>query len=98
MRVIAPEKALPISVFIFDDVICENQNIIRLYFLRNRHNCIDVLYLAQSYSRVPKQLIQDIANRIVLSKQDEMNLKYAYDEDCSSDLKYPESKEFCMTS
>jgi len=93
---ISPEKALPNSVFLFDDVIAENHNIIRSYFSRSRHNLIDVCYLAQSYSRVPKQLIRDNANFIVLFKQDEMNLKHIYDEHCSGDIKYNEFKDFCM--
>lgn len=93
--VIAPEKALPNSVFIFDDVICETQNIVRAYFSRGRHNNVDVCYLAQSYSRVPKQLIRDNSNFIVLFKQDEMNMKHVYEEHCSSDIKYSEFKDFC---
>lgn len=93
--VVPPEKALPNSVFIFDDVICENQNIVRAYFSRGRHNNIDVCYLAQSYSRVPKQLIRDNANFIILFRQDETNMKHVYNEHCSSDIKYSEFKEFC---
>jgi len=95
--VIQPEKALPNSVFLFDDVITNNHNIVRSYFTRSRHHLIDVCYLAQSYSRVPKQLIRDNANFIVLFKQDEMNLKHVYDEHCSGDIKYSEFKDFCMT-
>lgn len=93
--VIAPEKALPNSVFIFDDIICENQNIVRSYFSRGRHNRIDVCYLVQSYSRVPKQLIRDNANLFVLFRQDDVNLKHVYEEHCSSDIKYSEFKDFC---
>jgi len=33
-QVIEPEKALPNSVFIFDDIISENQKIARTYFFR----------------------------------------------------------------
>lgn len=95
--VIPPEKALPSSVFLFDDIATENHGIIRSYFTRCRHNLIDVCYLAQSYSRVPKQLIRDNANFIVLFKQDEINLKHVYDEHCSGDIKYSEFKDFCMT-
>ncbi|KAL4153748.1 hypothetical protein QTP88_001581 [Uroleucon formosanum] len=46
-KVIEPEKALPNSVFIFDDIITENQKIARTYFSRGRHNLVDVFYLAQ---------------------------------------------------
>jgi len=95
--VISPEKALPNSVIVFDDVITQNHNIIRSFFAFSRHRQIDVCYLAQSYSHVPKQLIRDNANFIVLFKQDEMNLKHVYDEHCSGDIKYSEFKDFCMT-
>ena len=87
-QVIEPEKALPNSVFIFDDIITENQTIARTYFSRGRHNLVDVFYLAQSYSKVPKQLLRDNANFIVLFKQDETNLKHVYNEHCSGDMSY----------
>ncbi|KAL4119497.1 hypothetical protein QTP88_012309 [Uroleucon formosanum] len=96
-QVIEPEKALPNSVFIFEDIITENQKIARTYFSRGRHNLIDVFYLAQSYSKVPKQLLRDNANFIVLFKQDETNLKHVYMEHCSGDMSYPEFKDFCTS-
>ncbi|KAL4092501.1 hypothetical protein QTP88_027002 [Uroleucon formosanum] len=96
-QVIEPEKALPNSVFIFDDIITENQKIARTYFSRARHNLVDVFYLAQSYSKVPKQLLRDNANFIVLFKQDETNLKHVYNEHCSGDMSYSEFKDFCTS-
>jgi len=96
-QVISPENVLPNSVFIMDDVIGEQQNIIREYFSRGRHNKVDIFYLAQSYSKVPKQLIRDNANLIVLFKQDETYLKHVYNEHCSGDMSYQEFKYFCAT-
>ncbi|KAL4108110.1 hypothetical protein QTP88_018362 [Uroleucon formosanum] len=96
-KVIAPEEALPNSVFIFDDIISENQKIARTYFSRARHNLINVCYLAQSYSKVPKQLLRDNANFIVLFKEDETNLKHVYMEHCSGDMSYSEFKDFCTS-
>jgi len=63
-KIIEPEKALPNFVFLFDD-ITENQKIARTYFSRGRHNLIIVFYLAQSYSKLPKQLLRDNSNCIV---------------------------------
>ena len=80
-----------------DDVIGEQQNVIREFFSRGRHNKIDIFYLAQSYSKVPKQLIRDNANLIVLFKQDETNLKHVYNEHCSGDMTYMQFKHFCFT-
>ncbi|KAF0771145.1 Uncharacterized protein FWK35_00003046 [Aphis craccivora] len=97
MLSIEPEKALPKSVFIFDDIITENQKIARTYFSRGWHNLVDVSYLAQSYSKVPKQLLRDNANFIVLFKQDETNLKHIYNEHCSGDMSYSEFKDFCTS-
>ncbi|KAF0703958.1 tigger transposable element-derived protein 4-like [Aphis craccivora] len=65
------------------------------YFSRSRHNLIDVCYLAQIYSKVPKQLLRDNANFIVLFKQVEINLKHVYMEHCSGDMSYSEFKDFC---
>ena len=96
-QVIEPEKALPNSVFIFDDIITDNQNTAKSYYSRGRHNLIDVFYLAQSYSKVPKQLLRDNANFIVLFKQYETNLKHVYNEHCSGDMSYSEFKDFCTT-
>lgn len=96
-RVISPEKILPNSVFIMDDVISENQCIIREYFSRGRHSGVDIFYLAQSYSKIPKQLVRDNANVIVLFKQDETNLKHVYREHCSGDMTFTEFKHFCST-
>lgn len=76
--VIEPKRALPNSVFIFDGVMSENQNIVHLYFSHGRHNLIDVCYLTQSFACVPKQLLRDNSNFIVLFKQNETNLKHVY--------------------
>ncbi|KAF0753113.1 tigger transposable element-derived protein 4-like [Aphis craccivora] len=93
-QVIEPEKALPNSVYILDDILTERQGVCRSIFARERHN---VCYLAQSYSRVAKQLLRDNANLIVLFKQDETNLKHVYMEHCSGDMLYTEFKDFCTS-
>lgn len=78
--VIPPNKAKRNSVFIFDDVICDKQNNIRAYFCMWRHRGIDSFYLAQTYTRVPKHLIRDNANFIILFRQDETNLRHIYND------------------
>ena len=94
-KVISPEKASPNSVIIFDDVACENQNNIRDYFAMGRHNNIDCFYLNQTYSKIPKQLIRDNANLIVLFKQDDVNLRHAYDEHVNTDMTWCQFREMC---
>ncbi|KAF0756536.1 Uncharacterized protein FWK35_00008846 [Aphis craccivora] len=56
-KIISPEKVLLNSIFIMDGVIGEHQQVIQEFFCRGRHNKIDIFYLAQSYSKVPKQLV-----------------------------------------
>lgn len=94
-EVLSPSDAKPNSVMIFDDVSCESQNTIRDYFAMGRHKNIDCLYLNQTYSKIPKQLIRDNANLIVLFKQDDINLRHVYDEHVNTDMTWNQFRELC---
>lgn len=94
-NVISPQDAAVNSVIIFDDVACENQNTIRDYFSLGRHKCIDSFYLSQTYSKIPKQLIRDNANLIIVFKQDDVNLRHIYDEHVGSDMTWYQFKDMC---
>lgn len=94
-EIIPPVKAKPNSVFIFDDVACNNQSVIREYFSMGRHNSIDCFYLCQTYSHIPKHLIRDNANLIVLFKQDELNLRHVYSDHVNTDMSFDIFKELC---
>lgn len=94
-EVIDPREARENSLFIFDDVACDKQEKIREYFSMCRHKNIDAAYLCQTYSRIPKQLIRDNCNVIVLFKQDDVNLKHVYDEHVSPDFTYEAFKAMC---
>lgn len=91
-EVISPHEAMDKSIFIFDDVACENQTNIRNYFSMGRHKGIDCFYLTQTYSKVPKQLIRDNANFLIIFKQDEINLKHIYREHVNSDISWEKFK------
>lgn len=92
-----PNQARPNSVFIFDDVACDKQNNIREYFSMGRHKNIDCFYLCQTYSKIPKQLIRDNANLIVVFKQDDLNLQHIYDDHVNTDMTYQQFKNVCNT-
>lgn len=94
--VIPPSKAKPNSIFIFDDVICDRQSNIRAYFCMARHRSIDCFYLAQSYTRIPKHLIRDNANFVILFKQDDTNLRHVFN-DCGigCDMTFDSFREMC---
>lgn len=89
------DTVLPNSVFIFDDVVMEKQNVMCDYFARGRHKRVDVFFLSQTLSRIQKQMLRDNANVVVLFRQDEINLRHAYDEYVCCDMKFNEFKEFC---
>lgn len=93
--VIPPEEARPNSVFIFDDVACEKQDAVRNYFSMGRHRNVDSFYLCQTYTRIPKHLIRDNANFLIVFKQDDMNLKHIYNNHVNSDMTFPMFQRVC---
>lgn len=94
-QVIQPSDAEPNSVIIFDDVACEKQNNIRSYFAMGRHNNLDCFYLCQTYSRIPKQLVRDNANLLLLFRQDERNLRHVYNDHVNTDMTYDNFTQLC---
>lgn len=94
-EVIDPSEALEDSVFIFDDLACEKQDKIRAYFCMSRHKHISSLLANQSYAAVPKHLVRDNANVVVLFNQDNLNLKHVYLDHATSDMSFEDFKEMC---
>lgn len=94
-QVITPEEARPNSIIIFDDVACEKQDNIRAYFCMGRHHDVDCFYLCQTYARIPKHLVRDNVNLLVLFKQDDMNLRHVYNDHVNTDMSYTEFKSVC---
>lgn len=94
-KVIHPSDARSNSVMIFDDIACEKHDNIRNYFTMGRHKNIDTFYLGQTYSRIPKQLVRDNTNLLVLFKQDDMNLKHIYNDHVNTDMVYSKFREMC---
>lgn len=90
-----PEKPLPHSIFVFDDLAGSCHRPIMQYFSYARHFNVDCFYLGQTYSRVPKHLIRDNANFLIVFKQDDLNLKHIYDDHVSGDVSWPEFKKMC---
>lgn len=94
-QVISPCKAKNNSVFIFDDIMCDKQAKIQEFFSRGRHNGVDSFYLSQTYARIPKHLIRDNVNLLVLFKLDDLNLKHVYDDHVTTDMPIQKFKEMC---
>lgn len=90
--VVPPSEALPNSIFIFDDIACDKQDAIREYFAMGRHSKVDCFYLCQTYAKIPKHLIRDNVNLLILFKQDGTNLKHVYNDHVNTDMTY---EDFC---
>lgn len=94
-EVILPSEARQNSIIVFDDVACEKQDNIRAFFCMGRHGHVDSFYLCQSYARIPKHLVRDNVNLLVLFRQDEKNLKHVYDDHVNTDMSYTQFRELC---
>ena len=73
------------------------QNKAEAFFTRGRHNNVDVIYISQSYFRLPRQTIRENANFFIFFKQDSKNLSHIYQDHCSIDesVTFEKFKEFC---
>ena len=60
-----------------------------------RHKNVDCFYLCQSYAHVPKHLVRDNVNKLIIFRQDEVNLKHIYDDHVNTDISYNKFKELC---
>lgn len=97
-EVIAPNEAKRNSIFIFDDVICDKkQDCVRNLFCMGRHYQTDVIYLTQTLTKLSKHLIRDNCNFVILFKQDDMNLRHAYNDfGVNCDMTFAEFRKFCL--
>ena len=94
--VISPQEANPNSIIIFDDVACEKQDNIRAFFSMGRHASCDCFYITQSYARIPKHLIRDNANLLILFQTDEINLRHVYNDHVNTDMSFLDFKSLCL--
>lgn len=94
-EVVDSSKAKCNSVFIFDDIACESQKAVREYFSAGRHKSIDCFYLSQTYANIPKHLIRDNCNFLVIFQQDETNLKHIHSDHVNCDMTFEKFKQIC---
>ncbi|KAJ8873738.1 hypothetical protein PR048_024572 [Dryococelus australis] len=91
--VVSQSLALPNSIFIFDDEACEKQLCIQEYFCIGRHVEVDLFYVCQTYSSIPKQLLHGNANVAVLFRIDYLNLRHIYSDHVNTDMTFEKFKE-----
>ena len=73
------------NLLIFDDIMLGPQSRAEAYYTRGRHNNVDVIYIAQSYFRLPRQTVRENANLYMFFKQDKTNLSHIYQDHCAVD-------------
>jgi hypothetical protein len=93
--VIQPNQVKPDSVMIFDDVAVEKQDVIRDYFCMGRHVGVDSFYLSQSYAHIPKHLIRDNVNVLIIFQQDDLNMRHIYTDHINTDMTFDRFREMC---
>lgn len=83
------------TVILLDDFMIEKQDKIERYFAYGRHADATIFYLCQTYSRIPKRVIRDNANVIILFRQDEKNLRHVFSNHVSGDMSFEEFRTKC---
>ena len=82
------------TLLIFDDCMLEKQEPIEKYFSQGRHGNADCFYLCQSFYKIPKSVIRENANLIVLFRQDMRNLRQLHEAYVACDMSFKEFVSF----
>ena len=87
------------GIIVFDDILgSSNSRFIDQFFIRGRHNNLDIYYLSQSYFDLPKRTIRNISNKIILFNQTLKDYEHIYRDVAGYDMNYDEFKELCRKS
>ena len=87
------------AIIVFDDVLgSSNSRDIDQFFIRGRHNNLDIYYLSQSYFDLPKRTIRNNSNKIILFNQTLKDIEHIYRDVAGYDMNYDEFKELCRKS
>ena len=58
------------KIIVFDDILgSSNSRFIDQFFIRGRHNNLDIYYLSQFYFDLPKRTLRNSSNKIILFNQ-----------------------------
>ena len=87
------------AIIVFDDILgSTNTRFIDQFFIRGRHNNLDIYYLSQSYFDLPKRTIRNNSNRIILFNQTLKDIEHIYRDVAGFDMNYDEFEELCRKS
>ena len=87
------------GIIVFDDILgSSNSRFIDQFFIRGRHNNLDIYYLSQSYFDLPKRTIRSNSNNINLFNQTLKDIEHIYRDVAGNDMNYDEFNELCRKS
>ena len=87
------------GVIVFDDILgSSNSRYIDQFFIRGRHNNLDIYYLSQSFFDLPKRTIRNNSNKKILFNQTLKDIEHIYRDVAGYDMNYNEFKELCRKS
>ena len=75
-----------------------NSRLVNDYFIRGRHNNLDIRYFSQSYFDLPKRTIRNNSNKIFLFNQTLKDIEHLYRDVGGYDMSYDEFKQICKKS
>ena len=79
------------GIIVFDDILASsNSRFIDQFFIRGRHNNLDIYYLSQSYFDLPKRTIRNNSNKIILFNQTLKDIEHIYRDIAGYDMNYDE--------
>ena len=73
-------------------------DIIYQFFIRGRHNSLDLCYISQSCFDLPKRTIRNNSNKTSLFSQTLKDIDHIYRDASGYDMSYDEFKELCRKS
>ena len=87
------------GIIVFDDVLdSSNSRFIDQFFIRGRHNNLDIYYLSQSHFDLPKRTTRNKSNKIILFNQTLKDIEHIYRDVAGYDMNYDEFKDLCRKS
>ena len=87
------------GIIVFDDILgSSNSKFIDQFFIRGRHNNLDIYYLSQSYFDLPKRTIRNNSNKIILFNQTLKDNEHIYRDVAGYDMNYDEIKDLFRKS
>ena len=87
------------GIIVFDDILgSSNSRFVDQFFIRGRHNNLDIYYLSQSYFDLPKRTIRNNSNKIILFNQTLKDIEHIDRDVAGYDMNYDEFKDLCRKS